>query len=41
MLFNLDRQTKQNILDHYKQEALLNRIRKKEEKQKEIEEERK
>ena len=40
MLFNLDRQTKQNILDHYKQEALLNRMRKKEEKQKEIEEER-
>lgn len=40
MLFNLDRQTKKNILEHYKQEALINRIRKEEEKKREIEEDR-
>ena len=40
MLFNLDKQTKKNILEHYKQEALNNHLRKQEERKKEIEEER-
>ena len=38
MLFNLDRQAKKNILEHYKQEALKSRLKKEEEKKKEIEE---
>ncbi len=40
MLFNLDRQSKQNILEHYKQEALKSRLRKEEEKKREMEEDR-
>jgi hypothetical protein len=40
MLFNLDKQTKHNILEHYKREALFNRIRKEEEKKRELEEDR-
>ena len=40
MLFNLDMQSKQNILEHYKQEALKSRLRKEEEKKREMEEDR-
>ena len=40
MLFNLDKQTKQNILEHYKQEALRSRLKKEEEKKREMEEDR-
>ena len=38
MLFHLDRQAKQNILEHYRQEALKSRLKKEEEKKKEMEE---
>jgi hypothetical protein len=41
MLFNLDKETKKNILEHYKQEALFKKLKKEEEKKREIEEERK
>jgi hypothetical protein len=41
MLFNLDKETKKNILEHYKQEALFKKLKKVEEKKREIEEERK
>ena len=38
MLFHLDRQAKQIILEHYRQEALKSRLKKEEEKKKEMEE---
>ena len=38
MLFHLDRQAKKNILEHYRQEALKSRLKKEEEKKKEMEE---
>ena len=41
MLFNLDKETKKNILEHYRQEALFKKLKKEEEKKREIEEERK
>ena len=41
MIFNLDKETKKNILEHYKQEALFKKLKKEEEKKREIEEERK
>ena len=41
MLFNLDKETKKNIQEHYKQEALFKKLKKEEEKKREIEEERK
>ena len=40
MLFNLDKETKQNILEHYRQEALRSRLKKEEEKKREMEEDR-
>ena len=40
MLFNLDKQTKKNILEYYKQEALNNRLKKQEERKRELDEER-
>ena len=38
MLFNLDRESKKNILENYRREALISTLRKKEQKRKEIEE---